>query len=134
MEGRTTFVIAHRLSTIALADDIVVLEKGRIVARGTHEELLDESELYAEIATKGLPGPGLPQPRSAIEKVARACERRRCGATRARPRGRRGEPARRRRSRSRRDDLIRRWRATSGRGRKLRGLVVLLRPTAGAWR
>ena len=43
MEGRTTFVIAHRLSTIALADDIVVLEKGRIVARGTHEELLSES-------------------------------------------------------------------------------------------
>ncbi len=55
MEGRTTFVIAHRLSTIALADDIVVLEKGRIVARGNHDELLDESSLYAEIATKGLP-------------------------------------------------------------------------------
>ncbi|WP_081686011.1 ABC transporter ATP-binding protein [Candidatus Solirubrobacter pratensis] len=55
MEGRTTFVIAHRLSTIALADDIVVLEHGEIAARGTHEELLEESELYAEIATKGLP-------------------------------------------------------------------------------
>ncbi len=55
MAGRTTFVIAHRLSTIALADEIVVLEYGRIVARGTHAELLRESELYAEIAAKGLP-------------------------------------------------------------------------------
>lgn len=54
MEGRTTFVIAHRLSTIALADDIVVLEKGRVVARGSHEELLTRSPLYHEIATKGL--------------------------------------------------------------------------------
>ena len=55
MEGRTTFVIAHRLSTIALADDVVVLERGEIVARGTHGELLDDSELYREIAEKGLP-------------------------------------------------------------------------------
>ena len=55
MAGRTTFVIAHRLSTIALADEIVVLERGRIAARGSHEELLDTSELYAEIAEKGLP-------------------------------------------------------------------------------
>jgi ABC-type multidrug transport system fused ATPase/permease subunit len=55
MAGRTTFVIAHRLSTIALADEIVVLEDGRIAARGTHAELLERSELYAEIAAKGLP-------------------------------------------------------------------------------
>jgi ATP-binding cassette subfamily B protein len=55
MAGRTTFVIAHRLSTIALADDIVVLEGGRIAARGTHAELLERSPLYAEIADKGLP-------------------------------------------------------------------------------
>ena len=55
MAGRTTFVIAHRLSTIALADDIVVLEGGRVAARGTHDELLERSELYAEIAEKGLP-------------------------------------------------------------------------------
>ena len=55
MEGRTTFVIAHRLSTIALADEIVVLEDGEIAARGTHDELLDSSPLYREIAEKGLP-------------------------------------------------------------------------------
>jgi ABC-type multidrug transport system fused ATPase/permease subunit len=54
-EGRTTFVIAHRLSTIALADEVVVLEEGRIIARGTHDELLETSELYREIAEKGLP-------------------------------------------------------------------------------
>src|SRR5918999_2769722 len=55
MKGRTTFVIAHRLSTIALADEIVVLEEGRIAARGTHDELVERSALYAEIAEKGLP-------------------------------------------------------------------------------
>ena len=55
MKDRTTFVIAHRLSTVALADEIVVLEEGRIAARGTHEELLEKSDLYREIAEKGLP-------------------------------------------------------------------------------
>ncbi len=55
MRGRTTFVIAHRLSTIALADEIAVLEDGRVVAQGTHDELLEESELYREIAERGLP-------------------------------------------------------------------------------
>ena len=55
MAGRTTFVIAHRLSTIALADEIVVLEVGRVVAHGSHEQLLEASPLYAEIVAKGLP-------------------------------------------------------------------------------
>jgi ABC-type multidrug transport system fused ATPase/permease subunit len=55
MSGRTTLVIAHRLSTIALAEEIVVLDHGRIVARGDHEHLLEASELYREIVDKGLP-------------------------------------------------------------------------------
>ncbi len=55
MAGRTTFVIAHRLSTIALADEIAVLDHGRIAAYGDHQELLDASELYREIVEKGLP-------------------------------------------------------------------------------
>ncbi|MFZ0171975.1 MAG: ABC transporter ATP-binding protein [Acidimicrobiales bacterium] len=49
MEGRTTLVIAHRLSTISLADRVVLLEQGRIVADGTHAELLETSPLYAEV-------------------------------------------------------------------------------------
>jgi ABC-type multidrug transport system fused ATPase/permease subunit len=54
MRGRTTIVIAHRLSTIALADEIVVLEHGRIAARGTQAELLAESQVFREIYEHGL--------------------------------------------------------------------------------
>jgi ABC-type multidrug transport system fused ATPase/permease subunit len=49
MEGRTTFVIAHRLSTVRRADLILVMDQGRIVERGTHEELLARAGLYKEI-------------------------------------------------------------------------------------
>ena len=49
MKGRTSFVIAQRIATVLNADQILVLERGEIVARGTHEELLNESPVYAEI-------------------------------------------------------------------------------------
>ena len=54
MRGRTTIVIAHRLSTISLADTVVVLEHGRIVARGSQSELLVTSAVYREIYEYGL--------------------------------------------------------------------------------
>ena len=54
MRGRTTIIIAHRLSTIALADEIVVLEDGRIAARGNHDELVESSPVYREIYEHGL--------------------------------------------------------------------------------
>jgi ATP-binding cassette subfamily B protein len=49
MVGRTTLIIAHRLSTISLADRVVLMDAGRVVADGTHEELLDSVPLYAEV-------------------------------------------------------------------------------------
>jgi ATP-binding cassette subfamily B protein len=54
MRDRTTLIIAHRLSTIALADEIVVLDEGRISARGTHDELLETSPVYRDIYEHGL--------------------------------------------------------------------------------
>lgn len=50
MEGRTTLVIAHRLATVLKADRIVVINQGRIVAEGTHEQLLAQGGLYADLA------------------------------------------------------------------------------------
>jgi ATP-binding cassette subfamily B protein len=49
LAGRTAIVIAHRLSTIAAADQILVLDRGRIVERGRHAELLRAGGLYAEL-------------------------------------------------------------------------------------
>jgi ATP-binding cassette, subfamily B, bacterial len=54
MQGRTTLIIAHRLSTISLADEIVVLDHGRIAARGTQGELAEKSAIYREIYEHGL--------------------------------------------------------------------------------
>lgn len=51
MKGRTVFVIAHRLSTIRNSDAIMVLEHGRIVERGSHEELIKEKGIYYQLYT-----------------------------------------------------------------------------------
>ncbi|MBX3086211.1 MAG: ABC transporter ATP-binding protein [Anaerolineae bacterium] len=56
MKGRTSFVIAQRISTVLNADQIIVLDKGKIVARGKHAELMETSPIYAEIYTSQLVG------------------------------------------------------------------------------
>ena len=159
MEGRTTFVIAHRLSTIALADEIVVLEHGRIAAHGTHDELLAQEGLYREIVEKGLPDQVF-LTRKPIEEARTPATRRRADARRrataAAAAGAAGTATTRRRQNGRLDEgvsalgtgalgslttagreddrlaeLRRRLRQTGGRGRKLRGLIELLRPYKG---
>ena len=49
MQNRTSIVIAHRLSTIRHADEIIVLQKGKIVERGTHEQLMGENGFYRKL-------------------------------------------------------------------------------------
>ena len=56
MEGRTSFVIAQRITTVLNADQILVLDKGRIVANGKHESLMETSPIYAEIYHSQLVG------------------------------------------------------------------------------
>ena len=51
MHGRTTFVIAHRLSTVRNSDCIMVLENGRIIERGTHDQLIEEKGKYYQLYT-----------------------------------------------------------------------------------
>jgi len=59
MEGRTSFVIAHRLSTIRDADQVLVIDGGRIVERGTHQELLDRHGFYRQLYTSQFKGQAL---------------------------------------------------------------------------
>jgi ATP-binding cassette subfamily B protein len=59
MRNRTTVIIAHRLSTILHADNIAVLEAGRLIATGTHEQLLRDCDLYARLARLQFREPGL---------------------------------------------------------------------------
>jgi ATP-binding cassette subfamily B protein len=73
MRGRTTLIIAHRLSTISLADEIVVLDAGRINARGTHDDLLETSQVYRDIYEHGLlerQFADAVEARAAVEEVA----------------------------------------------------------------
>jgi ATP-binding cassette subfamily B protein len=73
MRGRTTLIIAHRLSTISLADEIVVLDGGRIAARGAHDALLETSEVYRDIYEHGLlerQFADAVEARAAVEEVA----------------------------------------------------------------
>ena len=151
MDGRTTFVIAHRLSTIALADEIVVLEGGEVVAHGTHEELMEHDGIYREIVEKGLPdqvfltrkpieeagaaaGNGNGRaPRAALAVASTYAARttalpRREEGVSALGRGALGSATTAGREQDRLAELRRRLRQTGGRGRKLRGLVELLRP------
>ena len=54
MAGRTTFVIAHRLSTVRTSDCIIVLEQGRVIERGSHDQLIEKHGKYYQLYTGNL--------------------------------------------------------------------------------
>ena len=136
MAGRTTFVIAHRLSTISLADEIVVLEDGRLVARGTHDELLERLRRSTARSSRRACPTRSSSPASRSSRRWRACDPARpLGPARGRPPAGRAEDAGfRERLHLLWDDSRRRLRGTGGRGRKVRGLAALLRPVPRARR
>ncbi|MBL6983463.1 MAG: ABC transporter ATP-binding protein [Anaerolineales bacterium] len=70
MEGRTSFVIAQRISTVRNADQILLLGDGHLAAQGTHEELMQSSELYVEILETQFGGSGAPISVAVAEEVA----------------------------------------------------------------
>ncbi|MFN8447882.1 MAG: ATP-binding cassette domain-containing protein [Anaerolineae bacterium] len=69
MEGRTSFVIAQRISTVLNADLILVLDRGKIVASGKHETLMENSALYAEIYNSQLVGDAEVEPAEAAQEA-----------------------------------------------------------------
>ncbi len=72
MRGRTSFVIAQRISTVRNADLIIVLDKGSIAARGTHAELLETSEIYADIYSSQLVDDSVPAAPAQTLEMAQA--------------------------------------------------------------
>ena len=118
--GRTTFVIAHRLSTISLADEIVVLEDGALVAARHARRAARAVRAVPRDRREGPARPGLPHPQAASSARWRGCD-----APATDGRSRRPPAA---------TTCAGACAARSGRGRKLRGLVVLLRALPGARR